>query len=59
MRTFIYTFYDEDGYEVTEKEITVSNMALPQELDEYGYEEFDKLKEEYPPVANFKYEEKE
>lgn len=32
MRVINYTFYGEDGYPVTDKEIIVSDMALPQEL---------------------------
>lgn len=57
MRVINYTFYGEDGYPVTDKEIMVSDMALPQKLDEYGYEELGKLQAERLSVTNFTYEE--
>lgn len=57
MRTYNYTFYDKDKCPITNKKITVSNMTLPQELEEYGFEELKEFIERGLSVVSFTYEE--
>lgn len=59
MKIYTYTFYTPDGFPFDTKDITVSDLAFPRELDGYGFEEIDKYKADYFDVNNFTYELKE